>query len=331
LICIGVLGWAVAAHAGAPKSQDAHVPFTVTPFTETDLSWLFPLNPPDTGGHAADATALLRLPNSSAAFTEAQLTNLFFAPDWHPQSHAPMPAVVQYGRPPATYACGYCHLPDGGGRPENAPLAGLPAAYIVQQVADIKSGARRSAWHGAAYRPLDLMRGVAANAAPADVAAAADYFAAQTLGPRVTVLERERIPRLKVMGWVYVIDPRGGEEALGQRLLEWAPDGARHERRDPDMRYVAFVPPGSVKRGGEIATAGGGGAAQACIECHGEHLQGIGLAPPLAGRSPTYLLRQLAAFKTGERAGPYGAAMQTIAAQLRLSDMIAVAAYAASR
>jgi cytochrome c553 len=27
---------------------------------------------------------------------------------------------------------------------------------------------------------------------------------------------------------------------------------------------------------------------RACVTCHGENLQGVGLIPPLAGRSPTY-------------------------------------------
>jgi hypothetical protein len=42
------------------------------------------------------------------------------------------------------FACGFCHLPNGLGRPENSSLAGLPASYIVQQVADFKSGARKA-------------------------------------------------------------------------------------------------------------------------------------------------------------------------------------------
>jgi len=71
--------------------------------------------------------------------------------------------------------------------------------------------------------------------------------------------------------------------------------------------------------------------AQPCVSCHGDHLQGIGLVPPLAGRSPTYLLRQLVAFKTKDRAGISGAPMQEIAAKLRIPDMIAVAAYAAAQ
>jgi cytochrome c553 len=53
--------------------------------------------------------------------------------------------------------------------------------------------------------------------------------------------------------------------------------------------------------------------------------------PPLAGRSPSYLLRQLIAFRTGARATPASAPMQAVAASLNLDDMIAAAAYAGSR
>ena len=327
------LGWvqsarvAAAAHAAAAEVRDAT---DANEFADT-LSWLFPLN--STGASAAqpdDNIKPVHLANSRLEFNEAQLHDLFFAPDWHPETHSLMPEIVRHGRAPGTFACGYCHLPSGQGRPENAALAGLPSAYIIQQVADIKSGARRSAWHGTAYRPVDLMHEVAANAAATDVAVAAEYFAAQTLRPRVSVLERGRIPRMQATAWIYMIDPRGGEENLGQRLIEWAPDAGRHEHRDDEMRYSTFVPPGSVKRGREIARMGVDGRLASCASCHGEHLQGAGLIPPLAGRSPTYLLRQLVAFKTKDRAGNSAAPMQAVAAALGMSDMVAVAAYAAA-
>jgi cytochrome c553 len=96
------------------------------------------------------------------------------------------------------------------------------------------------------------------------------------------------------------------------------------------MRYNAFVPPGSVRRGRKIARMGMAGRFASCASCHGEHLQGVGLIPPLAGRSPTYLLRQLVAFKTKDRAGNGAAPMQAVAAALGMSDMIAVVAYAAA-
>ena len=52
--------------------------------------------------------------------------------------------------------------------------------------------------------------------------------------------------------------------------------------------------------------------------------------PPLAGRSPTYLLRQLVKFRLGHRGGPAALPMQQEVSRLSLGDMIAVAAYSAS-
>src|SRR2546427_13286230 len=68
------------------------------------------------------------------------------------------PPVVAQGRKPDVFACGFCHRADGPGGPENSALAGLPAAYIVQQMNDYKSGARRTA---VPKRNVDLMIGLA--------------------------------------------------------------------------------------------------------------------------------------------------------------------------
>jgi cytochrome c553 len=292
-------------------------------------SWVYPLNPPTVGTPVFDGTKALRLPNSKVSFTRAQLNDLFAAPDWYPASHSAMPAIVSRGNVPQVFACGYCHSPTGQGRPENASLAGLPADYIVRQVADFKSGARRSAWHGA-YRPSDLMVQVAANAAQEDVQAAAEYFAAQVLLPRVRVVERVRVPTTHVEGWVYVADAGTHHEPLAGRILELAPDIARHEKRDDRMRYIAYVPAGSVAHGKLLVTTGITGVTAGCVSCHGVGLLGAGLAPPIAGRSPTYLLRQLLALQTGARAGAGAALMKTVLAGMGLDDMVAAAAYAAS-
>ena len=291
-------------------------------------AWAFPVSPPAATKPAPfDRVKQLHVPNSKAAFSQAQLNDLFATPDWHPDSHSAMPEIVARGRAPNVYACGYCHLPTGQGRPENASLAGLPATYIVQQVADFKSGARRSAWHGS-YLPTDYMTHVAAYATEAEVESAAEYFSKQQLQARATVVEGARVPRTHVAGWVYVADP--GTEPIGVRLLELAPDITRHERRDDEMRYVAYVPPGSISRGESIARTGGRGLTSPCITCHGDKLQGVGLIPPIAGRSPSYILRQLLAFKTGARAGATAVPMRAVVATLKIDNMIDAAAYAAS-
>lgn len=240
-----------------------------------------------------------------------------------------MPDIVAKGRKPAVYACGFCHTPGGQGRPENASLAGLPVAYIIQQVADFKTGARRSASPDS-YLPTDLMIEVSKHADDAEVATAAEYFSQQRPMTRVRVVERDRVPRSKIVGYVYAAVPGAGEEPIGNRLLEFSPDPERHEKRDDKMQYIAYVPRGSVARGRLIASTGKDGPAVACVSCHGNRLQGTGVIPRIAGRSPTYLLRQLVAFQTGARSGAGGQPMKAVALTLQITDMIDVAAYAAS-
>jgi cytochrome c553 len=294
-------------------------------------AWPYPGNPVSHGPAVPppDPATPLRLPGSEQSFTRAQVTDLFAAPDWYPSRHPPMPHVVAYGRKPVVYACGYCHLPDGQGRPENAALAGLTAAYIEAQVADIRSGARRSAWRGANL-PTDYMRASAEHATDAEVASAAEYFSGLRITRRVEVVEATRIPRVIESAWVHVVAGDDATEVLGQRIVEVAIDHERHELRDSASGYRAYVPQGSITRGQTIAQIGQGGTALACVACHSPDLRGVGAIPPLAGRSPTYIVRQLLAFRTGSRSSAAGASMMPVVAQMNIDDMIAVAAYAAS-
>jgi len=282
-------------------------------------AWLYPENSPD----GASVSAVARVPGSHRRYSRAVLADLYSGPDWHPASHDPMPEVVAHGRKPLVFACGYCHTPGGQGRPENASLAGLPASYIVAQVAGFKSGERRGAWPGR-YLPTELMIATAKAASAEEIQAAAAYFAAQRPARRVRVLERERVPRARVVGLVYVA--ADGMEPLGERLLEFAPDARRHEDRDDALVYVAYAPIGSLARGRELANAG----SAPCVTCHGAELEGLGAVPRLAGRSPTYLLRALWAFRTGARGGPAALPMQAVVAPLAGGELIALSAYAAS-
>ena len=53
--------------------------------------------------------------------------------------------------------------------------------------------------------------------------------------------------------------------------------------------------------------------------------------PALAGRSPTYIVRQLYDIHSGARPGPTTELMKPIAGQLTLQEMIDVAAYLGSK
>jgi cytochrome c553 len=292
-------------------------------------AWAFPPLGRDPAAGPPDAKALLHVPGSTRAFTEAQTQDLYAAPDWLPDRHPPAPAIVLIGRRGSMRPCGYCHLPDGSGRPENAALAGLPAAYIRDQVAAFRSSARKGAEPN--WSPTRQMADTAAQATEAEVAATADYFASIPYRGHVRVAESARIPGALAKAFILRAVPGPGEP-LGLRIVEGPSSFERFELRDPTLVYTAYVPVGSLARGAILGRTGAGGLTTPCATCHGPGLRGgPGAAgPPLAGRSPSYLFRQLYAFRTGGRGGPQAEPMRPVTAKLGQSDMIALAAYAAS-
>ena len=52
--------------------------------------------------------------------------------------------------------------------------------------------------------------------------------------------------------------------------------------------------------------------------------------PPLAGRSPSYTMRQLFDMKEGARRGPWSEMMKPVLDKMSVQDMMNVSAYAAS-
>jgi cytochrome c553 len=287
--------------------------------------WAYTVNPPGLQPPVDDGTRH-RVPGSSQAFTWTEIRNLFKVPDWHPDDHPPMPEIVVHGEKPGVFACGYWHLPNGLGRPENASLAGLPAAYIVQQVMDFKSGARRGS--ESASLPTNLMVALAQAVREEDLKIAADYFA--SLPPRkwIRVVETATVPRTEVGGWMLIEAKGGGTEPIGHRVIEMPEHLERTELRDATSGFVAYVPPGSISRGEALASGTQG--ITACAACHGAGLKGMGPVPALAGRSPSYVVRQLYDIQHGTRNGPWAALMKPVVEGLTLEDMVALAAYTAS-
>lgn len=85
-------------------------------------AWAYVVNPPDFKPEPDDGKSR-HVPESNATFTLTQARDLFFALDWHPSDHPPLPDVVAHGRKPDVMACGVCHRADGPGGPENASAA----------------------------------------------------------------------------------------------------------------------------------------------------------------------------------------------------------------
>lgn len=288
--------------------------------------WAYPVQPPVK--LPPDDGVPRRVPGSAAAFTLTQIRDLYVAPNWHAADQPPMPGVVGRGRKPDMFACGYCHYPNGQGRPENSSLAGLSAGYIAQQMADYKNGLRKSS--EPTMRPPALMVANAKSATEDDVKISAEYFASLKYKPWIRVVETETVPKTHVAGSMLVPLEGTGMEPIGQRIIEVAEDVPRTTLRDPRSGFIAYVPVGSIKTGQALVTTGGRGKTTVCATCHGQDLKGLGDIPPLAGRSPSYTVRQLYDFQSGARAGLLSAQMKESVAKLTIGDMVSIAAYTAS-
>lgn len=258
---------------------------------------------------------------SSKSYTQAQIDDLKNPPDWFPDMHPPMPEIVAHGT--KTFACGSCHLTVGTGHDESAYLAGLPAAYIVRQMADFKTGSRKG---------FGDMPDIAQALSDADIQSAAAYFASLAARPWVRVMETDTVPKTYVNpSNMRVALPGGGTESIGGRLVELPENEDAAMERDPRSGFIVYAPTGSVAKGEALVTNGGGGKTTPCGICHGPALKGTAIAPPLAGHHGNYLVRQLYFFQDGERSGGQAAMMQPIVQKLTLDDMVEISAYLASR
>jgi len=289
--------------------------------------WAYVINPPSTAPSPPPDQQTHHVPDSNEAFTTAQTQDLFTAPDWHSGDHPAMPEIVSHGRKPDIFACGYCHLPNGLGRPENASLAGLSAGYIIHQVTDFRSGARKSS--EPRHLPTTNMITHETMATPQEIAAAARYFAGLPRKSWIRVIETNTVPKTHISGWMLVADIPVATEPIGERIIEIPEDLQRTELRDDTSGFTAYVPEGSLKKGEELVTRGGDGK-KPCSQCHGAGLQGDGNVPAIAGRSPSYIVRQLYDIQSGARSGAASLQMRRQVGRLSLDDMIAIAAYLAS-
>jgi cytochrome c553 len=292
-----------------------------------DLAWAYPMPDPAPGGPADAAPKTLS--GSSRSYTQAQIDDQFNPPDWFPNEHSPLPTVVQKGI--QAQACGSCHLMSGMGHPESATLAGLPVAYMLRQMEDFKNGLRKDAKAHEQSLRAARMNIIAAGLPDEEMRQAISWFASLRPIPWYKVEEAQTVPKSWVNnGRMRLPLPAGGTEPLGNRIITLPQDAARVEERDPHSGFIAYVPPGSLKKGEALVKNGGSGKTVACEICHGEGLKGLGDVPRLAGIHPIYVVRQLFNFQTGANTSTAAAQMKKVVEKLNEDDMIAIAAYAAS-
>jgi len=286
--------------------------------------WAFPITEKDQPSPRIEGSKVrLAPPGSSLSIARAKADDMYDIPNWYPDMYPPMPKIVQYGnKDTQVRACGSCHLPTGTGHDESAYVAGLQATYFIRQMADWKSGDRKFG---------GTMVAMAKIITDEEIKDSANYFASLKPRPWIRVVEADTVPKSFVgPGNKRLLHPAGGTEPLGNRIIEVPENEEDAVYRDPRSGFVAYVPKGSIDKG-EALVSTGGGKTVACGICHGQTLQGLGDVPAIAGRHPNYIVRQMWNMQNGDRVGNSAALMRQVVEKLSNDDMLAIAAYAASR
>jgi cytochrome c553 len=282
------------------------------------------------------------LEGSSATFSLVDIRDGQNVIDWFPGEHPSMPTVVAHGPArlgAATRGCASCHLPTGKGRPENAAPVGLPATYFIRQMQDFRGGLRRTA---DPRKPnTNTMIELAKAMTDEELTAAAAYFGSMKFTPWVRVVETDLVPKTRIAGNLFLPIEQARSEPIAGRIIEVPENEEQAESyRNPHSGFVAYVPAGSVEKGRDLVTTGGmrivgdqivQGKTTACGTCHGLDLLGVADVPPIAGRSPSYTVRQLWDIQQGTRHGASAQLMKLIVANLTQEDLVSIAAYVASR
>jgi len=284
---------------------------------------------PDSDARGGPDNGVLRhLPGSKFSFTLTQIRDNSGPADWYPEDHPPMPDIVAHGHKPDVTACSFCHYPNGKGRPVNTNLAGLPYSYILQVLGEFRSGARMSADTRKAN--TNQMIKFAKSMTDDEMKDAAKYFSSMKWTPWIRVVEANMVPKTQIANGIFLRLPGDEKEPIGQRIIETPEDvEAMEVLRNPRSGFIAYVPVGSTEKGATLVNAGGSKTTR-CTICHGADLMGMGPVPGLAGRSPSYLVRQIYDMRQGKRTGEWTKLMLPVVTRLTTDDMLAIAAYLAS-
>lgn len=277
-------------------------------------------------GRIVEDGTKLELPGAAGKFTRSEVYYDYGPADWYPEDHPPMPDIVAKGNESiGIRACALCHFPNGQGKMENGGLAGLPAAYILQQLRAFKTGDRSSSDKRKAN--TNEMAQIARLLNDGEANAAANYFASMKWRPWVKVVEAEEAPSVRATINGLFLPAPGAPIPLGGRIIEVPENPTRTEsERDPHSGFVAYVPVGSIAKGEALATTGGGKTTR-CNICHGQGMKGANTVPGIAGRTASYLMRQLWDFSWGARKSQ---TMAPVVSKLNMQDMMNIVAYVAS-
>jgi cytochrome c553 len=274
---------------------------------DNGLSWAYPVEPPP--GSNVDAAPPSKPVNQALIATT--YTGL-----------PAMPEVVAKGKP---LPCMRCHLANGGSHPESAAISGLSVNYIIEQMHAFRDGERTDVRTGRMIQAAKII-------SEKDLKEAAEYYAA--IGPErqkwLKTVVGDEVPKGPVQfgggGFRFHAADGGMEPLPPGRVVEVAENDALVRARDQiNGGFIQYVHADDLALGEKVVATGG------CATCHGADYKGVGDVPRLAGQHSVYMIRQLKDIQTGARKDKNAALMKPIAAKLSDREIVAVAAYLASK
>src|SRR5689334_24100881 len=124
----------------------------------------------------------------------------------------------------------------------------MPLSYLKQQMADFKSGVR-----------LDVarMNGIAKELTDAEADEAIKWMASLKPRKNQRVVEADMAPKTIVaQGRMRFVDPKGGMEPIANRIITVPEDVNVARLRDPNTKFVSYVPPGTLAKGKDLVETG---------------------------------------------------------------------------
>ena len=246
-IAIVILGASMVAQQPAAPAPSAPIPAGLPDWAYTPPPPAG--SPPPATALPADDNAVVSIPGTTKTFTRGQLRAQKETMDWYPEDrHGTIPEIAKFGKQ-GVRQCTLCHLPDGSGRPENAPISAYHPTYFMQQMQDFRDGLRKSADPRKAN--TNTMIGFAKATTREEDLAAAAYFAEQPYPRRIKVVESKTAPKVRLQGGMHMAVPAnegGGMVPIpANEIVEIPDDNLRAEARDTRMPWTAYVPAGHAQ------------------------------------------------------------------------------------
>jgi cytochrome c553 len=197
--------------------------------------------------------------------------------------------------------------------------------YIIEQVHAFRDGDRLDTRTGRMVQAAKLVT-------EDELKQAAEYYSA--IGPDrqkwVKTVVGDEMPKGPAPfgggGFRYHAKDGGTEPLPPGMIVEVADNDDLVRARDQiNGGFVQYVHADDLALGEKVVAAGG------CATCHGADYKGAGDVPRLAGQHSLYLIRQLKNMQIGTRKDKNVALMKPIAAKMSDREIVAVAAYLASR